>query len=85
MGAVQFTVASQVVAALFCTILFGQVMVGGVVSTLFTTNEHVLVLPLPSLAVSVTVVAPTPVKVVLARGDWVIVGVLQLSLVVVAL
>jgi len=45
----------------------GQVMLGAVLSTLFTTKEHVL-LPLASLAVNTTVVLPTPVSVVLAAG-----------------
>ena len=54
-------------------------MAGGVLSTRFTVNEQVAVLPLPSLAVSVTVVAPTPVTVVPEIGNCATVGVPQLS------
>lgn len=57
----------------------GQVMVGGVVSTVFTINEHVRVLLLLSVAVSVTVVLPTPVITVPNTGVWLTVGVPQLS------
>lgn len=39
----------------------GQVMVGAILSTRLTVNEQEAVLPLPSLAVNVTVVLPTPV------------------------
>ena len=57
----------------------GQVTVGGVLSTLFTLNEQEAVFPFPSLAVKTTVVVPTPVTVVPETGDWVTVGVPQLS------
>jgi hypothetical protein len=47
----------------------GQVMmVGGVLSCLLTVKEQVAVLPFPSLAVSVTVMAPAPLTVVPAGG-----------------
>jgi hypothetical protein len=39
--------------------LAGQAMVGGCVSLTVTVNEHVPVPPEPSVAVQVTVVAPT--------------------------
>jgi len=54
-------------------------MVGAVESETVTLNEQVPVLPLPSLAVSVTVVLPTPFKVVPGVGVCNILGVLQLS------
>ena len=64
----------------------GQVIVGDVESTLFTVNEQEAgELPFPSLAVSVTVVAPTPDTVVPETGDCVTVGVPQLSAVLTAL
>ena len=48
-------------------------------------NEQVVVFPFPSFAVKTTVVAPTPVTVVPDKGDWVTVGVPQLSAVLTAL
>jgi hypothetical protein len=50
----------------------GQVIVGTVVSTRFTLNVHVAVLPAASVAVKVTTVVPNPVMAVPAAGDWVI-------------
>lgn len=47
----------------------GQVMVGKTLSVLFTKNEQLLVLPLQSVAVSVTVVGDEPVTNVPAAGD----------------
>lgn len=57
----------------------GQVMVGTDVSVLFTVKEQLFVLPLPSLAVRVTIELPTPVNTVPDAGDWVTTGVPQLS------
>lgn len=54
-------------------------MVGAVPSDTETLNEQVPVLPLPSLAVKVTVVLPTPLKMVPAVGVCNMLGVLQLS------
>ena len=50
-------------------------MEGGVLSTLFTVNEHELVLPFPSLASRVTLKVPTPLTEEPAEGDWVTVTV----------
>src|SRR5438093_1237000 len=58
LGAVQLTAAVQTPAAVFCVILAGQVIVGISVSLTVTVKMHALVLPLPSLAVQVTVVVP---------------------------
>ena len=49
---------------------------------MFTLNEQVDVLPLASMAVSVTAVTPTPATAVPAAGDCVRVTVEQLSLAV---
>lgn len=57
----------------------GQVTEGAISSTRFTVNEQLAVFPLPSLAVRVTVVLPTPVTCVPNAGAWVKAGVLQLS------
>lgn len=46
----------------------GQVMEGDVMSVRVTLNEQVAVLPLPSLAVRVTVVLPTPETVLPDAG-----------------
>jgi hypothetical protein len=80
-GAVYVTAPLHEIGA---TKLLGQpTRTGNVMSTAFTSNEHVEVLPFPSLAVSVTVVVPTPLTVLLAAGDWVtVITVAQLSLVV---
>jgi hypothetical protein len=48
------------------------VIVGTVVSTLFTLNVHDAVLPAASVAVKVTTVVPKPVTVVPTAGDCVI-------------
>ena len=71
----------QLAFALIMT-LFWQVNVGGVTSFNVTVIVHVEVLPLPSLAVSVTVWAVLwPVRIVAATGLWITVGEgLQLSL-----
>ena len=60
----------------------GHVIVGTVVSTRFTLNVQFAVLPLASVAVSVTVVVPTPLTAVPAAGDCVTVTAEQLSAVV---
>ena len=60
----------------------GQVMVGEVVSILFTLNEQVAVFPLPSLAVNTTVEVPTLDMVLPDVGDCETVAVPQLSEVV---
>lgn len=57
----------------------GQVIVGAILSILFTPNEQEAVLPFPSLAVKTTVVVPTAETAVPKMGDWVKVGVVQLS------
>jgi hypothetical protein len=44
--------------------------VGGVLSCLMTVKEQVAVLPFPSSAVSVTVMAPAPLTVVPGVGVW---------------
>lgn len=49
----------------------GQVMVGNTLSVLFTKNVQLLVLPLQSVAVKVTVVGDDPVTTVPAAGDCV--------------
>ena len=49
----------------------GQVIVGGVVSTLLTVNVQLAVFPDPSVAVSVTVVVPTPDTIAPTAGDCV--------------
>ena len=54
-------------------------------STLFTVNEQAIELPTPSVAVKKTVVVPVPVSVVPATGNWVTLGVPQLSAVLTAL
>jgi hypothetical protein len=62
--------------ALSATVLLdGQVTLGAVTSLAVTTNEQVAVLPLPSLAVKVTVwVLLWPVSKVADAGLWVTVG-----------
>lgn len=52
---------------------------GDATSILVTLNEQVAVPPCPSLAVNVTVVEPIPDNVLPPAGDWVNVGVEQLS------
>jgi len=53
------------------TVVFpGQLMEGGAPSILFTVNEQVEVLLLPSVAVMVTVMVPMPLTIVPAAGDW---------------
>ncbi len=51
--------------------LDGQLMVGGVVSTLFTSKVQDVLLPAASVAVMVTTVVPTPVTVEPGAGDCV--------------
>jgi uncharacterized membrane protein len=64
---------------LHCTVTFPgtKVNTGGVSSTLLTVNEQVAVLPFPSFAVSVTVIAPAPLTVVPAAGVCVTVTVAE--------
>ena len=57
-------------------------IVGGVISTLFTVKVQVVLLPEASVAVSVTVIGPTENTAVPAAGDCVTVTVPQLSLAV---
>lgn len=57
----------------------GQVMAGTVLSTRLTLKLHVAVLLLPSVAVSVTTVVPTPDKASPDAGNWLTAGVPQLS------
>jgi hypothetical protein len=52
----------------------GHVMVGTVVSTLFTLNVQFEEFPLASVTVNVTTVVPTPDTAVPAAGDWVTVN-----------
>ena len=54
-------------------------MVGAVLSTRFTLKVHEVLLPLASVAVSVTTVVPTPETEVPETGDCVIVTAEQLS------
>ena len=49
-------------------------IVGTVVSTLFTLNVQLALLPLASVTVKVTTVVPTPDTAVPAAGDWVTVN-----------
>ena len=49
-------------------------MVGTVVSTRFTLNVQLALLPLASVTVNVTTVVPTPDTAVPAAGDWVTVN-----------
>ena len=79
------TVAAQVPAAADAVSGPEQLIVGAVLSTRLTVNVHEAVLPEASWAVSVTVVAPTPVTVEPTDGDWVTIIALesvQLSLTV---
>jgi hypothetical protein len=67
---------------LHCAVTFAgtEMNTSGVLSCLLTVKEQVAVLPLPSLAVSVTVMAPTPLTVFPAVGAWVTITVVaQLS------
>ena len=66
-------VAVQRPEAVFAVGETGQEMVGGVWSTFVIFAEHVLVFPLASVAVNVTVIVPTPETMVPAKGLWVIV------------
>jgi hypothetical protein len=52
----------------------GHVMVGTVVSTRFTLNVQLALLPLASVTVKVTTVVPTLDTAVPAAGDWVTVN-----------
>ena len=52
----------------------GHVIVGTVVSTLFTLNVQLALLPLASVTVKVTTVVPTPDTAVPAAGDCVTVS-----------
>ena len=52
----------------------GQVIVGTVVSTRFTLNVQLALLPLASVTVNVTTVVPTPDTAVPAAGDCVTVN-----------
>ena len=52
----------------------GQVIVGTVVSTLFTLNAQLALFPLASVTVNVTTVVPTPDTAVPAAGDCVTVN-----------
>jgi hypothetical protein len=74
------TTPAQLVLAAMVTFA-GQVMLGAVTSFKMIVNEQVAVLPLPSLAVNVTVLASLwPLSAVFAEGDCVTVGfALQLS------
>ena len=54
------------------TVIFeGQEMIGGVTSFLVKLKVQLLILPLPSVAVKVTICVPEPDKAVPAAGDWV--------------
>jgi len=57
----------------------GQVMLGAVLSTLVTVKVQVLVRPLMSVTVSVTVMLPAPETEVPATGDWLTLCTPQLS------
>src|SRR5690606_40733380 len=58
-GAVHVTTASHELASVLNVISVGQFAITGTsVSTTVTSNEHVAVLPAPSVAVYVTVVVP---------------------------
>ena len=63
-------------------LLVGQVIVGAVLSTLVTVKVQVLVRPLMSVTVRVTVMLPAPETVVPASGDCVTLCTPQLSPVV---
>jgi len=54
-------------------------MEGAILSTRFTLKEQLAVLLLPSVAVSVTTVVPTPDKARPDAGNWATAGVPQLS------
>ena len=62
--------------------LAGQVIVGGVLSTFVTVKVQVLVRPLMSVTVRVTVILPALETVVPATGDWLTLCTPQLSPVV---
>ena len=75
----------QVPAVTVLVIFAGHVMVGIVVSTLFTFSVQLLELPAASVAVSVTTVTPTPLTADPTAGDCVITiepDAVQLSLLV---
>ena len=55
---VKLTIAVQTPASVDCVILAGQVSVGGVTSLTVTEKVQEVVLPMPSVAVQVTLVAP---------------------------
>ena len=75
------TVAVQLPGSIFWVKLVGQVIIGDSPSTTVTTNEQEEVLPLPSVAVLVTVVGPG-LKVLPETGFETTVAFPQLSLVV---
>ena len=73
------TVRAQVPRAVLVLMLPGQVNVGSSVSFTVTVKEHVLVLPLASVAMQVTVVTPLA-KLAPLVGRQLIVALGQLSL-----
>ena len=70
---------AEQVASIVTLAVPGQVIVGGVLSTLFTVNEQVAVFPLASCAVRLIVTVPTPEPVAPNGGLCKTVGVSQLS------
>lgn len=79
-GAVHTAVVEQVIK------LCGQPLItGGILSDTCTLKLQLLLLPLPSFVLSVTVVVPTPFNAVPATGNCVKLGVPQLSAMVAGL
>jgi len=76
------TIATQVPVPTFTVMFKGQVIVGTMLSILFTLNVHVDMFPLESVTVRVTTVVPTPETGVPAAGDCVTVTTPQGSLAV---
>jgi hypothetical protein len=66
-GVAYVTVAAQVFGAVFCEILPGQVIAGGMLSVTVTVNEQVAVNPTASVTWKVFTVAPLGNEAPLAK------------------
>jgi uncharacterized protein (DUF983 family) len=62
------TALAQAPEAMYCVEIVGQVIVGAMLSVTVTVKEQVAVLPVPSVALAVTVVVPRP-KVLPEAGE----------------